>query len=180
MAPSAGWGTLANGETGVRTPDAASLAALYDEFLPVVYGYARSRLSEADAEDVTAEVYRAAAERLRADPETNLTRNWLLTVARNRIIDLWRHRMRWEQRIEVLRRDVDASEGAFVNGDTDRVLDALDRLQPDHRAVLVLRYVDGLRSREIATELGRNARAVDSLLARARRALLVAYEEVGE
>jgi RNA polymerase sigma-70 factor (ECF subfamily) len=156
---------------------AARLRELYEELLPVVYGYARSRVSEADAEDVTAEVFRAAAERLRDDPHALLSRGWLLTAARNRIIDMWRHRMRWDGRIEVLRRDVELRSGRIVNDDTDRVLDALDRIAPEHRAVLILRYVEGLRSREIAAALGRNSRAIDSLLARARRALATAYEE---
>jgi RNA polymerase sigma-70 factor (ECF subfamily) len=158
---------------------AARLKALYDELLPVVFGYARSRLSEADAEDVTAEVFRAALEQLCADPDAELTRSWFLVAVRNRIIDRWRRQLRWDGRLEVLRRDVD--EGAFSNRGSDaedQVLEALDRLTPDHRAVLVLRYIDGLRSREIAAVLGRSTRAVESLLARARRELAAAFEAV--
>jgi RNA polymerase sigma-70 factor (ECF subfamily) len=163
----------------LRSDAHARLAAMYDELLPVVYGYARSRLAEADAEDVTAEVFRRAAEQLHGDPGAVLSRSWFLTTARNRVIDRWRHEMRWEGRLEVLRRDVDGHALSRAAGDAeDRVLDALDRLSPDHRAVLVLRYVDGLRTREIAAALGRGARATDSLLARARRELAVAFEAV--
>jgi RNA polymerase sigma-70 factor (ECF subfamily) len=154
------------------------LERIYNEFLPDVYGFARSRLPEADAEDVTAEVFRAAAERLRADPHTELGRAWLLTAARNRIIDLWRHRARWEGRLEILRRDVEPSGAHEMSDDSEWALEALDRLAPEYRAVLILRYVEGLRSREIAEALGRNARAVDSLIARARRALAIAYDEL--
>ncbi len=57
------------------------------------------------------------------------------------------------------------------------MLATLERLPAEHRAVLVLRYVDGCSSREIAEALGRSAPAVDSLLARARRGLLAAFEE---
>jgi RNA polymerase sigma-70 factor (ECF subfamily) len=165
----------------LRSDANARLAALYDELLPVVYGYVRSRLAEADAEDVTAEVFRTAAEQLQRDPTAQLTRSWFLTAARNRVIDRWRHQMRWEGRLEALRRDVDVQSVAPGTGTgeaEDRVLDALDRLSPDHRAVLILRYVDGLRTRAIAEALGRNPRATDSLLARARRELVAAFEEV--
>jgi RNA polymerase sigma-70 factor (ECF subfamily) len=163
----------------LRSDAHARLAALYDELLPVVYGYVRSRLPEADAEDITAEVFRSAAEQLHNDPSANLTRSWFLTAARNRVIDRWRHQMRWEGRIEALRRDIDGNAMARATGDAeDRVLDALDRLSPDHRAVLILRYVDGLRTRAIAEALGRSPRATDSLLARARRELAATFEEV--
>jgi RNA polymerase sigma-70 factor (ECF subfamily) len=161
----------------LQSAAAARLQGIYDELLPVVYGYARSRLPEADAEDITAEVFRAAAERLRHDPDAELLRAWFLTATRNRIIDMWRHRMRWDGRIEVLRRDVEPHVSSGSD-DTDLVLDALDRLASDHRAVLILRYVEGLHSREIGEAMGRNPRAVDSLIARARRALVEAYEEV--
>jgi RNA polymerase sigma-70 factor (ECF subfamily) len=154
-----------------------SLEEMYDQYLPIVYGYARSRLAEADAEDVTAEVFRAAAERLRHDPDAELLQAWFLTAARNRIIDQWRRHARWESRIEVLRRDAELAGTDAASDDDQPALEALDRLAPDHRRVLVLRYVDGFRSGEIADALGRNARAVDSLLARARRAFTVAYEE---
>jgi RNA polymerase sigma factor (sigma-70 family) len=77
-----------------------------------------------------------------------------------------------------LRRDVEVHGAAPANDDTDHVLEALDRLTPEHRAVLMLRYVDGMSSREIAAATGRNTRATDSLLARARRALGAAYREV--
>jgi RNA polymerase sigma-70 factor (ECF subfamily) len=154
-----------------------SLEEMYDEYLPIVYGYARSRLPEADAEDVTAEVFRAAAERLRHDPDAALLRGWFLTAARNRIIDMWRRDARWERRIEVLRRDAELAGADVASADHEPALEALHQLAPDHRTVLLLRYVDGLRSREIADALGRNARAVDSLVARARRAFANAYAE---
>ena len=60
----------------------------------------------------------------------------------------------------------------------DRLLDSLERIPAEHRAVLVLRYVDGCSSREIAEAMGRSPQAVDSLLARARRGLIATFEEV--
>jgi RNA polymerase sigma-70 factor (ECF subfamily) len=157
----------------------ARLAALYEELLPVVYGYARSRLTEPDAEDVTADVFRAAAELVHADPDAQLAKSWFVTAARHRIIDRWRLRTRWEGRLELVRRDVEGP--ASTSGESDdapRVLAALDSLAPDHRVVLVLRYVEGLSTREVADAIGRSAFAVDSLVARARRAFAVAYEEM--
>jgi len=51
------------------------------------------------------------------------------------------------------------------------VLEHLERLEPLHRTVLMLRYVDGLPVESIARDLGRTLPATYSLLARARTQL---------
>jgi RNA polymerase sigma-70 factor, ECF subfamily len=155
----------------------ARLEALFEGEFRVVYGFVRARVGASEAEDVTADVFRAAAERLRAEPSCILGRSWLLTAARNRIIDRWRHRRRWAGRLEVLRRDVDGTADRTAGESADRVLEALDRLPDEQRIALILRYVDGCSSREIGDATGRSAAAVDSLLARARRGLSAAVRK---
>jgi RNA polymerase sigma-70 factor (ECF subfamily) len=168
---------MANRQGALHAATRSRLETLYTEHVTSVFGYARSRLSEADAEDVTADVFRSAAERLGVEPDLHLTLPWLLTATRNRIIDRWRHQLRWDGRLEVLRRDVEIGPSGGRTDAEDRVLETLERLPADHRAVLVLRYIDGCSSREIAEAIGRSSRAVDSLLARARAGLISSYEE---
>ncbi len=62
---------------------------------------------------------------------------------------------------------------------TDRpaLLDALKRLPPRQRAVVVLRFYDDLSVREVADLLGRSVAATESLLARGRRTLARLVEE---
>jgi len=159
----------------VPEPD---LAGLYAELLPVVFGFCRARLPHHDAEDVTAEVFGAAAEALRHDPDAALTRSWFLTVARNRIVDRWRRSERWRPRLALVAADLRTFEDDRAD-ERGEVFDALDRLAPAHRAVLVLYHVEGRRVREIAEILQRSPRAVESLLVRARRALLEAVDAAG-
>ena len=52
-----------------------------------------------------------------------------------------------------------------------RMNEALDQLSIDQRLVLTLHYVDGLTVAALAEELGRSAKAVESLVTRARRNL---------
>lgn len=151
------------------------LAALYDELVPVVYGYCRARLPQHDAEDVTADVFRAAAEVLCDDGTAQLSRSWFLTAARHRIIDRWRRQERWRPRLVL----IGASQPTAVTHEfeeRDHVLAALDQLPPPQRAVLVLHHVEGRPVREVADLLGRSPTAVQSLLARARRALHAALQ----
>jgi RNA polymerase sigma-70 factor (ECF subfamily) len=63
--------------------------------------------------------------------------------------------------------------------DVVRTRAALDRLGPHHRAVLTLRYLDGLPVAEVAEHLGRGLHATEALLQRARNALRRAYVEGG-
>jgi len=58
--------------------------------LPVVYKYASARLGKDDGEDVTSEVFHAAADRLRKGEEDVVTPAWLMAVAKNKVIDRWR------------------------------------------------------------------------------------------
>jgi RNA polymerase sigma-70 factor (ECF subfamily) len=52
---------------------------------------------------------------------------------------------------------------------------ALSKLPGEQRIVLVLRYLDRLPVREIATTIGRSEKATESLLSRAREAFRKAY-----
>jgi len=49
-------------------------------------------------------------------------------------------------------------------------------LGPHHRAVLTLRYLDGLPVREVAEQLDRTPGAVEALLTRAKAAFRARYE----
>jgi RNA polymerase sigma-70 factor (ECF subfamily) len=60
----------------------------------------------------------------------------------------------------LLRDDTDAMENAMVRFDGARALKALDKLGEAHRAVLVMRYIDGLSPREIAESTGESENTV--------------------
>lgn len=159
----------------------SAISTLYNAHIETVYGFCRARLPQHDAEDVTAEVFRAAAERLSADSAARLDASWLITAARNRIIDRWRRETRWQRRRPLIESAALVTERDHSErfADAELVTAALDKLSTDHRAVLILRYLDDLAVSEIATLLGRRVPAVESLLTRARRAL-TAVLEIGD
>lgn len=152
------------------------LSELYDAMLPVVFGYCRARLALEDAEDVTAEVFHAAAAQLRREPDRDLRPSWFVTTARNRVIDLWRRDARWSGRLRTM---AGSSVGHIeLPPEPDGpVLEALDRLPTAQRAAVVLHWIDGHTVREVAELLGRSEHAVESLLSRARRRLVTLVQE---
>jgi RNA polymerase sigma-70 factor, ECF subfamily len=160
---------------GRETP----LVALYHRALPQVYGYLLPRCgSVALAEDLTAETFMAAVAAAKRDRPPELTVAWLVGVARHKLVDHWR-RMDLERR----RLGTIVSGLELVDDPWEAQLDAaiahaaLARLSPHQRAVLTLRYLDGLPVAQVAQELGRSLHATETLLVRARAALRRVYEE---
>jgi RNA polymerase sigma-70 factor, ECF subfamily len=161
----------------------AELLAIYDRALPQVYGYLRARTKHAAAaEDLTSETFLAAVDALRRDAVPDLTVAWLIRVARNKLVDQWRREERDERRrFQLLEAtpdeaaaDDDDSEARF---ERNRVHAVLGELGAHHRAVLTLRYLDGLSVPAVADHLGRTVHATEALLVRARRAFRACYHE---
>lgn len=152
---------------GVDTPE--RFVDFYRTHLPDVYGYLL-RLCAGDrsqAEDLTQDVWVALVEELRQGRTERADVRWLITVARSRFIDAARRERRRQSKLELIRREQPRDE----EPSSGEVLDRLDRLQPLHRAVLVLRYVDDLSVPAVAAAIGRNLTATNSLLSRARAEL---------
>ena len=152
---------------GVDTPE--RFAAFYRTHLSDVYGYLL-RLCAGDrgqAEDLTQDVWLALVEELRQGRTERADIRWLITVARSRYIDAARRERRRQSKLELIRREQPRDEEPTSSD----VLDQLDQLQPLHRAVLVLRYVDAMSVPDVAAAIGRNLGSTNSLLARARAEL---------
>lgn len=163
--------------------DPSRLSELYDDALPQVYAYLRGRCgSDAVAEELTSATFVQAALTWTSDrdPDAELTIGWLITVARNKLIDHWRHQA-------VVDRSLVLIEGGRIDTvdpwhdvlDRERAAQVLHQISPHYRGVLTLRYLDDLSVPECAELLDRSVHATESLLARARNAFRSAYEETG-
>lgn len=157
-----------------------ALLALYDRSLPQVFGYLVRRCpTEALAEDLTAETFLAAVDAVRKGRGAGLTTAWLVTVARNKLVDHWRRVEREERsrRLMVAPDPVPEADDWVDDVDRDRALAVLDQLGPHHRVALTLRYLDGLSVPQVADQLDRTVHATEALLVRARSAFRRAYAE---
>lgn len=158
--------------------DRAAFDVLYRRYLDRVYGYAFYQLGDHhDAEDATERTFMAA---LRALPnfrdEGATFRAWLFRIAHNTIANA--HRSRFRRRTEPLlegleRADPNADPAGLVleAEEARRVLHAVAELPDDRRQVVLLRFVDGLSSREIGQVMDRSEGAARVLLHRALRDL---------
>ncbi|MCK0173713.1 MULTISPECIES: RNA polymerase sigma factor [Mycobacteriaceae] len=158
-----------------------ALLALYDEALPIVYGYFVRRCPDrGTAEDLTSETFLAAMDAARRDAAPPLSVPWLIGVARHKLADHYRRR---HDRFSVPVPEV--PEPGPPEDDWDAELDrivaesVLARLPEQHRTVLALRYLDDCSVPECAELIGRTVHATEALLVRARRAFRAHYPEGG-
>jgi len=175
------------GTTGARraTPviesaDEEGLRSAFLAYSGELYGYARRSLADAGAADeVVQETFiRAWRARERFDPELGSLRTWLFAIERRIVID--HARSRALRQTNPLPADI-----AQVGDDIERALvgwqveEALRRLRPEHRQVLVETYYRGRSGREVAVELGIPEGTVRSRLFYALQSLRLTLDEMG-
>lgn len=160
-----------------KAGDAEAFGALYDRYVDAVYRYAYYRVrNEADAEDVTSEVFFKALRAMsRYEPRQPFLA-WLYRIARNTIIDRVRRQrpqVSFEDALEHPDGDrvVDPDAGLERLSDSQALRDAIGRLTPLQQDVIILRYLEGLETKEIGRIVGRRDGTVRGIEFRALGAL---------
>jgi RNA polymerase sigma-70 factor, ECF subfamily len=156
-----------------------SAAALAERYQAEIFRYAVRRVGDsAEAEDITAEVFAAVLAQPGRVPKVSrtassgddLTRAYLIGIARRKVTDTLRKRSRHPQ--EPLSPELPHAHSLEVSLEKQeaarQLRKLLDALPADWREVLLLKYVEELSLREIALALNRSEKAVNGLLQRAR------------
>jgi RNA polymerase sigma-70 factor, ECF subfamily len=121
----------------------------------------------AAAEDIAQESLLAAVQRIDDFDRSRSFRPWLHRIVVNRSLDWLRsRRIRPEMHLEELPVQPSSDDGPSVN-----VMAALGELEPEQRALIVLRHLHGYRSSELARLLDLPPATVRTRLARALRRL---------
>ncbi len=142
---------------------ALNFATFYDKHIDAVYRFVYFRVGQKRevAEDLTSDIFTSAFEAFdRFDPERG-EKAWIMTIARNKVINHWRDR----------KDSVDIDDVAFTlvgeegmetaerREDTATLKEAMDKLKPPERNLIEKKYLLGYRYEEIATSLGKKAGA---------------------
>jgi RNA polymerase sigma factor (sigma-70 family) len=167
----------------------AMAEALFHRHAPALFAFLRQQTSSReDAEDLLLEIFAAILEQkqLSLVPEDQ-QRLWIWRIARNKLIDVYRHNMRHpsvsvEQVLNNLFADAgQAPEQVLLRWEEYTHLHAtLQTLPHLQQMVLKLRFVNGLRSSEIAKRIGKSETAVRALISRTLNHLRQLYREEGK
>ena len=165
------------------TGDHAAFAALVRRYEQRIHGYLRQMVGDAEtASDLTQETFLAAyraLSRWQPPPETtthatDLLSPWLYRIATNRALSLLRTQATHRRTPQQPLTSGGASLEDMVIG-RELLRAALNTLDDDDAACLVLHYVAGERYGEIATRLNLSSEAVRKRVGRALTALSRAY-----
>jgi RNA polymerase sigma-70 factor, ECF subfamily len=157
--------------------DHEALAALHDQFYPVIYRYVRFRVDDDPVcEDISSEVFLRFLTALRQSSRPiEDARAWMLGTASNLVHDYYRQKYR--RAVE----NIEDHESLVAPQTTETVVDrkiiseeirdVMQRLTPDQQNVLALRFSQELSLELTAQIIGKSVNAVKVLQFRALAAL---------
>ena len=159
--------------------EAEAFGVLYDRYVDAVYRYVFYRVrNEAEAEDVTSDVFMRA---LRAIPKYEPRQAflaWLYRIARNAVIDRSRRKaarqqVSFEDALAHPNADrvVNPDAGLLAGSDASVVRVAMQQLTPLQQEILVLRYVEGYDTKTISKLVGKRDGTIRGIEFRALSAL---------
>jgi RNA polymerase sigma-70 factor (ECF subfamily) len=157
--------------------DRKATAEFVSRYSGHIYSYVRSRLAPRyeQVEDLVQEIFLSAWKSLRRYRASGSLHAWVMGIARHKVEDYYRERLRAPESIEDSELDPDTStyvstihqvlEQDQVRKNTQRVLSALPE---PYRLALIWRYWEKASAREMAIKTGKTEKAIERLLARAR------------
>lgn len=141
----------------------------YDQYADGVFRYCFFKLSNREsAKDIVQETFVKTWQYIREGKDIGNLKAFLYKVARNLVIDEYRKQKTGS--LDDLQEggfDVATKEDMTVSTEVDIVFEAVEKLEPHYREVIVMRFVHDLSPKEIADILGENENAVSVRLNRA-------------
>jgi RNA polymerase sigma-70 factor (ECF subfamily) len=160
--------------------DLRALGIIYEFYYPKILKYMYYRTNCSDYEDLTAEVFHKVVKSI--DRQDGNFEAWLYKIARNVVTDHWRSKNTRESanyedsNIEDLPSRVD--QIGLINTGID-IENALGQLADEQREILILRFLQGFDSLEIAKITGKSHGAVRAMQFRGLSALRKILAEGG-
>lgn len=157
---------------------------LYTRFAASILSYLCQQVaSSQDAEDLLVEVFIAAHNHVAlSNLSAERQLGWLRRVARNKVIDRYRHAalltlLPLEHIVETEDSALSPEQRAVQQENYQRLYSALEQLSPAQQQLIHLRYGNGLRLVAIANMLEKPEGSVRKMLARTLRQLRAIYEK---
>ena len=161
----------------IARQDRSALAEFYRDYHGRVFGYLyRLTGNPAQAEDLLQEVMLVVWQKAGTFRSDGRAASWVFGIAHNLAMSAFRRErggqaLAWDDVAEVAGDEPPLEDEAIRQATTDALRTGLERLTPEHRAVLELAFYQDFSGKEIAAIMGVAEGTVKSRLSYARRAL---------
>jgi RNA polymerase sigma-70 factor (ECF subfamily) len=156
--------------------EAEAFGKLYDQYAAKIYRFILIKTGrKADAEDLTSQVFLKAWESIHGFEFQGFPfSSWLYRIAGNSVIDYYRT-FHSHQDVEEVAEAIQSSEDHIseldLRADTKKIQSAIRNLDPDQQTVILMRFVDELSTKEIASAIGKSEGAIRVIQHRALKNL---------
>lgn len=165
--------------------DERALFYVYKKYQPSIFNFVKSQISNYQtAEELTQDIFIDFIEALRDFRFQSSLKTFLFSIARHKIVDQIRKRKIKNILFSKLPSYiVESLKIVFIDEEIDKkelkekISKVLDYLPNDYRVILRLKYIDGVKIKEIADKLKMNFKATESLLFRARKSFIKVFNK---
>jgi RNA polymerase sigma-70 factor (ECF subfamily) len=164
--------------------DLQAFDVLYIRYVKTVYNRVRFKVPRVDVEDVTQEVFLTLIGALPTFRGESQFRTWLYTLTNNKVAEYYRQQSRKNANMQV---SLENAEQISDNRNAKSILEdrihirrALSKIHKTYREVILMRFADDMRFKEIADFQGQSLEATKSLFRRAMSALHEVLENDNE
>ncbi len=154
----------------VKNPD---FLIYYDEYKDKIFNYFWYRIdfNRDLAEDLTSEAFIKALTHFDSFDPTRSFQAWIYAIAKNHLLNYYRTAGREVELSWATDKCQDQLRGVEIDLELENIILTIRTLEPYHREVLLLRFVDGLDNSEIALILEKDEGAVRTQVSRALKIL---------
>jgi RNA polymerase sigma factor (sigma-70 family) len=157
---------------------------LYKRYMTKIYSKCISMLrNEARAIDATQEVFMKIYLNLAKFDERSKFSTWIYSITYNYCIDFIRKQKK-ETKLFVDDQDdlpdivIEVPDTALLEMEVKRLKVVLEKLRPDDRAILLMKYQDEMQIKEIAVALGKTESAIKMKIKRAKHKAQKVYQDI--
>lgn len=163
--------------------DEKALFQVYKKYQPAVFNFVRSQINNYQtAEELTQDIFIDFIEALRDFRFQSSLKTFLFSIARHKVVDQIRKRKIKNILFSHLPSFiVEGLKVVFIDEEIDKkelkekISRIIGTLPNDYQVILRLKYIDGIRIKEISQKLKMNFKATESLLYRARKSFIKVY-----
>ncbi|MFH1882901.1 MAG: sigma-70 family RNA polymerase sigma factor [Planctomycetota bacterium] len=152
--------------------DKDALAGLIERYqAPLRYFISRLSANSETAEDIFQDTWLTVIRRIHSLKKTDAFSTWLYRIARNKVYQQFRRKRKLFELNENIAVPNDTENDVFSTEDAAKIHRCLTELRPEHKEVLMLRFLEQMSYKQISEVLNCNLGTVKSRIHYAKLAL---------